>query len=101
LLDALSKIGETTGDGEAVPVLRQVAVYDVNKDVRDAAEVILATWAAGAREPARSQAVTARAAIERKRAAGEGPLLWGDAGAPGVPSTVGAPEPVGASLEHR
>ena len=27
--------------------------------------------------------------------------MWGDAGAPGVPSTVGAPEPVGAALEKR
>jgi hypothetical protein len=95
LLAALQKIG----DGEAVPVLRHVAIYDVNTEVRAAAESILAAWAAGASEPARDRAIAARAAIDRKRAAGEGPLLWGDAGAPGAPSTVGAPEPVGAALE--
>ena len=92
LLAALEKID----DAEAVPILRHVAVYDVNGEVRETAERILASWAAGAREPGRSRAVAARALIDRKRAAGEGPLLWGDAGAPGAPSTVGAPEPVGA-----
>lgn len=92
LLAALEKID----DAEAVPVLRHVAVYDVSGEVRENAERILAAWAAGAREPGRTRATAARALIDRKRAAGEGPLLWGDAGAPGAPSTVGAPEPVGA-----
>lgn len=95
LLEAIGRIG----DAAAAPILRHVAIYDVNRDVREAAEGILAAWAAGPREPARTEAQAAREAIARKRAAGEGPLLWGDAGAPGVPSTVGAPEPVGASLE--
>ncbi|HVR60423.1 MAG TPA: hypothetical protein VMU50_00915 [Polyangia bacterium] len=95
LLDALAKIG----DAEAAPILRHVAVYDVAPEVRDAAEAIIAAWATDPRQPGRAQADAALAAIAGKRAAGEGPLLWGDAGAPGVPSTVGAPEPVGAALE--
>jgi HEAT repeat protein len=73
LVAALDRIG----DDEAVPVLRHVAVFDVTPDVRDG---------------------RARAALEvvaRKRAAGLGPVLFGTTGMPGVPSTVGAPEPVG------
>ena len=98
LLDALEKIG----DVESIPVLRHVAVYDVKPEVRQAAEAILATWAAGAADAPRTRAaVGAQQDIARKRAAGEGPLMWGDAGAPGVPTTVGAPEAVGASLEKR
>ena len=95
LVDALARIG----DAEAAPILRHVAVYDVNREVRDVAEGILISWASNPRQPGSVQAAAAREAIARKRAAGEGPLLWGDAGAPGVPSTVGAPEPVGAALE--
>jgi hypothetical protein len=98
LLDVLEKIG----DVESIPVLRHVAVYDVKTEVRQAAEAILATWAAGAGDGPRTRAaIGAQQDIARKRASGEGPLMWGDAGAPGVPTTVGAPEAVGASLEKR
>jgi hypothetical protein len=92
LVAALDRIG----DDEGVPVLRHVAIYDMTAAVRDAAEDVLARWASG--EPA-ARAARARAAqteIARRRAAGEGPMLFGDAGVPGAPSTVGAPEPVGA-----
>ncbi|HET6279923.1 MAG TPA: HEAT repeat domain-containing protein, partial [Polyangia bacterium] len=92
LIEALEKIG----DGESVPVLRHVAVYDVRQDVRDAAERLLARWAAaGGLRGERARA--SQGEIARKRAAGEGPLLFGEAGTPGLPSTVGAPGPVGAS----
>jgi hypothetical protein len=92
LVAALDRIG----DGEAAPVLRHVAVYDVTPEVRRSAEVLLARWAGS---PPTARAESARAAlaeIARRRAAGEGPLLFGAAGVPGAPTTVGAPEPVGA-----
>jgi hypothetical protein len=91
LIAALDKIG----DGEAVPVLRQIAVFDITAEVRDAAEHLLSRWAAGPDEKGR--AARSRAAlgeIARKRAAGIGPMQFGDGGMPGVPSTIGAPEPV-------
>jgi len=98
LLAALDAIG----DDESVPVLRHVAVYDVRPEVRDGAEALLTRWASAAgASPRATRAREALAAIARKRAAGEGPLLFGDAGTPGLPSTVGAPEPVGASLEGK
>jgi hypothetical protein len=67
--------------------------------VRDAAEALLGRWSAGGPAPRAEGARGALAAIARKRAAGEGPLLFGDAGTPGLPSTVGAPEPVGTTLK--
>jgi hypothetical protein len=91
LIAALDRIG----DEESAPVLRHVAVYDMTPDVRQAAEALLVRWAA---EPPESRAARARATlaeVARRRKAGEGPLLFGDAGVPGVPTTVGAPEPVG------
>jgi hypothetical protein len=92
LLIALDRIG----DDEAVPVLRHVAVYDITPDVRQAAEAVLARWAAGGAAGRARRAREAVSEIARRRAAGEGPLLFGDGGVPGAPSTVGAPEPVGA-----
>jgi len=91
LIAAFDKIG----DGEAVPVLRHVAVFDITPEVREAAEHLLSRWASadGARA---ARAKAALAEIARKRAAGIGPMQFGDNGIPGVPSTVGAPEPVGA-----
>jgi hypothetical protein len=94
LVAALDRVG----DDEAVPILRHVAVYDMTPEVRDAAEAVLARWAA-APEADAGRATRARAAqteIARRRAAGEGPLLFGDGGIPGAPSTVGAPDPIGA-----
>jgi hypothetical protein len=92
LVAALDRIG----DEAAAPILRHVALYDTSADVRAAAEGILGAWA-GAPPPARAaRAAATLAEIARKRAAGEGPLLYGAAGLPGVPSTVGAPEPLGA-----
>jgi hypothetical protein len=91
LLAALDRIG----DDEAVPVLRQTAVYDVRREVRDAAEGTLGRWAAAGTGPRASRARVALGDIACKRAAGEGPLLFGDGGTPGLPNTVGAPEPVG------
>jgi hypothetical protein len=93
LVAALDRIG----DGESAPVLRHVAIYDVTPDVRRAAEALLARWAAGAPAARAEPARAALAEIARRRAAGEGPLLFGDAGVPGAPTTVGAPEPVGAA----
>ncbi len=96
LIAALEKIG----DSEAVPVLRHVAVFDITAEVRDAAERLLSRWAASPDDKPR--AARARAALDeiaRKRAAGIGPLLFGDGGMPGVPSTVGAPEPVGSETK--
>jgi hypothetical protein len=92
LLVALDRIG----DDEAVPVLRHVAVYDITPEVRQAAEDTLVRWQHGASGERARRAGAAIAEIARRRAAGEGPLLFGDAGVPGAPSTVGAPEPVGA-----
>jgi hypothetical protein len=37
--------------------------------------------------------------VARKRAAGLGPLLFGDAGMPGVPTTIGAPGPLGGEAK--
>jgi hypothetical protein len=94
---------EAIGDEESVPVLRHVAVYDVTPEIREAAETLLRQWSAGGTGP-KGRADRARTAVDeigRKRAAGEGPLLFGDAGTPGLPSTVGAPEPVGVGLEHK
>jgi hypothetical protein len=95
LVAALDRIG----DDEAVPVLRHVAIYDVRPEVRDAAEAVLTRWSAAPSGSRAARARAARAEMTRKRAAGEGPLIFGDAGTPGLPSTVGAPEPVGAALE--
>jgi hypothetical protein len=91
LVAALDRIG----DDEAVPVLRHVAVFDVTPDVRDAAEAVLRRWAGEAAGPRAPRARAALEEVARKRAAGLGPLLFGTSGMPGVPSTVGAPEPVG------
>ena len=87
---------EKIGDGEAVPVLRQVAVFDITPEVREAAERLLSRWAAGGDGARAPRAKAALDEIARKRAAGIGPMQFGDNGIPGVPSTVGAPEPVGA-----
>jgi hypothetical protein len=97
LIVALDKIG----DDESVSVLRHVAVYDVTAEVRDAAMALLTRWTTDARKPLAARAQAALSDIARKRAAGEGPLLFGDGGTPGIPSTVGAPDPVGADLEKR
>jgi hypothetical protein len=97
LCTALDRIG----DGEAVPVLRQTAVYDVRPEVREAARATLLRWAASGAGARADRARAALEAVARKQAAGEGPLLFGDGGTPGAPSTVGAPEPVGADLEKR
>jgi hypothetical protein len=92
LVAALDRIG----DDAAAPILRHVAVFDTSAEVRAAAEGILTRWAA-ATPPARADRARAMLAeIARKRSDGEGPLLYGPAGLPGVPSTVGAPEPLGA-----
>jgi hypothetical protein len=90
LITALDQIG----DGEAVPVLRQVAVYDVAPEVRAAAEAVLTRWAAES-GPRGERARSGLAAVARKRAAGLGPVLFGDGGIPGAPATIGAPGPVG------
>ena len=95
LIAALDRIG----DDEAVPVLRHVALFDVTPDVRDAAEGVLRRWASAPPPPRAARASAALAEIARKRAAGLGPMVFGDAGVPGVPSTVGAPEPVGAGAK--
>lgn len=107
LIDALERLG----DDEAVPILRHFAVYDVRPEVREACAAVLARWSAAAPSASSStpsasitqrraaRAREAEAAIARKRAAGEGPLVF-EGGTPGVP-TVGAPEPVGIELEKR
>jgi hypothetical protein len=92
LVAAMARIG----DSEAVPILRHASLYDVNPEVRAAAEAVLTRWAAGS-DARGDRSRAALAEIARRRAAGEGPLLYGDGGLPGVPSTVGAPDPVGAS----
>jgi hypothetical protein len=91
LVAALDRVG----DEEAVPVLRHVATYDMTAEVRVAAEAVLTRWA-GAADARAARARAAEIEIARRRAAGEGPILFGDGGLPGAPSTVGAPEPVGA-----
>ncbi len=94
LIAAMDRIG----DGEAVPILRHRAMFDVNPDVRSAAEAVLSRWAADHAHAGRaSRAGAALAEVARRRAAGEGPLLYGDGGLPGVPATVGAPDLVGAT----
>jgi hypothetical protein len=92
LITALDRIG----DEESAPILRHVAVYDMTPDIRNAAEAVLTRWASSAPESRAARAKSVLAEIARRRAAGEGPLLFGDAGVPGVPTTVGAPEPVGS-----
>jgi hypothetical protein len=86
------------GDGEAVPILRHAALFDIAPEVRAAAEAVLSRWAADSSDaPRAARAGTALADIARRRASGEGPLLYGDGGLPGVPSTVGAPDLLGSS----
>ena len=92
LIATLDKIG----DGEAVPVLRHVAIFDITPEVREAAEHLLSRWAAPADGPRAARAKASLDEIARKRAAGIGPLQFGENGIPGLPSTVGAPEPIGA-----
>jgi len=91
LVAAMDRIG----DDEAVPILRHTALYDITPEVRAAAEAVLTSWAGG-NDARGARARDALAELARKRAAGEGPLLYGDGGLPGVPSTVGAPDPIGA-----
>jgi hypothetical protein len=91
LLAAMARIG----DGDAAPIFRHAALYDVNPEVRAAAEAVLTRWAAG-NDARGDRSRAALAEIANKRAAGEGPLLYGDGGLPGVPSTVGAPDLLGA-----
>jgi len=94
LIEAFARIG----DGEAVPVLRHCAIYDVHDQVRRACEDLLGAWGRDAAQPRRAErARAAQDEIGRKRAAGEGPLVFAG-GPPGAP-TVGAPEPVGSELE--
>jgi hypothetical protein len=92
LVAALDRIA----DEEATSVLRHVATYDITPEVRQAAEAVLARWANGVGGGLSRRARAAQAEIARRRAAGEGPMLFGDGGVPGAPATVGAPEPVGA-----
>jgi hypothetical protein len=91
LIAALDQIG----DDEAVPVLRHVAIFDVTSEVREAAEALLRRWAGAGSGARAKRASAALAEVARKRAAGLGPTLFGSAGMPGVPSTVGAPTPLG------
>lgn len=98
LLTAFERIGSPA----STAVLRHVALYDVKPEVRQRSEEILTAWASSAERPALATAAqSALAFVRQRRAAGEAPLLFGDAGVPGAPSsqTVGAPEPVGAALE--
>jgi hypothetical protein len=92
LVTALERIG----DAEAIPVLRHLAVFDTSAEVRDATESLLRRWSSEGAGPRAEQARTALGEVARKRAAGLGPLVFGDGGIPGVPSTIGAPPPVGA-----
>jgi hypothetical protein len=96
LVAALDRIG----DDASTPILRHVALFDTSADVRASAEGILTRWAAGPPPARASRAAAALAEIARKRAVGEGPLLYGAAGLPGAPSTVGAPEPLSAGPPH-
>jgi hypothetical protein len=91
---------EMIGDDEAVPILRHVAVFDITADVRGAAENLLSRWAAATDGKARAaRAQAALAEIARKRAAGIGPMMFGANGIPGVPSTIGTPELLGADTK--
>ncbi|HVV15708.1 MAG TPA: HEAT repeat domain-containing protein [Polyangia bacterium] len=94
LIAAMARIG----DAEAVPILRHAALFDVAPEVRGAGEAVLSRWAADPSDSGRAaRAGAALVEVARRRAAGEGPLLYGDAGLPGVPSTVGAPDPISPS----
>ena len=93
----LVTVMERIGDADAIPILRHVALFDITPELRSAAEATLTRWAAGGDHARAVRAREALAEIARRRAAGEGPLLYGDGGLPGVPSTVGAPDPVGAT----
>jgi len=94
LIEAFARIA----DDEAVPVLRHFAIYDVHDRVRRACEDLLGVWAGDSTQSHRAERARASLAeIGRKRAAGEGPLIFAG-GPPGAP-TVGAPEPVGSELE--
>ena len=97
LIAALEKIG----DGEAVPVLRHVAVFDITPEVRDAAEDLLSRWAADDRRQGARRARPGGAGRDRAQARrrASGRCMFGANGIPGVPSTVGAPEPVGSDDE--
>ena len=53
LIAAMARIG----DGEAVPILRHAALFDVAPEVRSAAEAVLSGWAA---DPLRLQPRRAR-----------------------------------------
>jgi len=92
LVAALDRIG----DDASTPILRHVALFDTSTDVRASAEGILTRWSAAPPPGRASRAAAALVEIARKRALGEGPLLYGAAGLPGAPSTVGAPEPLSA-----
>jgi len=104
LLTALERIGSPA----STAVLRHIALYDVNPEVRRRSEQILMTWAGASDHSDQSRrsddlgsaATRALELVRRLRAQGEGPLIFGDAGVPGAP-TVGAPEPVGLQLEKR
>ncbi len=93
LVTAMDRIG----DADAIPILRHVALFDITPDLRSAAEATLTRWAAAGDRERAFRAQEALQEIARRRAAGEGPLLYGDGGLPGVPATVGAPDPVGAT----
>ena len=67
-------------------MLRQVALFDVTSEVREAAEAVLRRWGSGSPQRRAAQANEALTAIARKRANGIGPLLFGETGVPGVPS---------------
>ena len=96
LVAALDQIG----DDEAVPVLRHIAIFDVTPEVREAAEALLRRWASGGSGARAKRAGAALAEVARKRAAGLGPTLFGSAGMPGAPSTVGAPIPLGPASKQ-
>lgn len=96
----LIKALETIGDEEGIPVLAHFAIYDVRQDVRAECEAVLGRWAA-AGGPRGEGARAAGARIADKRAHGEGPLVFGDGGTPGLPATVGAAAPVGTGLEEK
>jgi hypothetical protein len=69
LLGALERIG----DPEAIPVLRHLAIYDPNEEVRRAAETLLGAWA-GKTNPRGDRARVALARVATLRASGEKPL---------------------------
>lgn len=72
----LIKALDAISDSEAAPILRHVAVYDPDAEVRAAGESLLRRWASagGAQgEPAR----TALRRMAEKRARGEGPVVLG------------------------